>query len=522
MTLLKIYNLEDSGDVDVVCTLPEGEHVIGRGTTLNCQDKRVSRQHAVISVGKDFVKIKAVHVNPCFFKAANSNSITVLPKDTSAVLNDDDQFALLADVFWFRVKVERENTVNGATERDDLEGTSSNKITSNATNNGNIPNTDVSNSNVFQNSPSTSKRCSDEESDVKAKRSKMIPDSEDHCDVNQSLGTDNNQSERGNIAEPIIDAKKLINNLKNIIEQDYGSGKEYIKRENEGNEETPPPNRDINPASSSNAEVKQGDPDGSVQIKKEKTDDAEKKVVKEKKVTLVCQVVTLLKKRKLKNVSRKKKKTAILLKISRAALLVVLTMGIRRSLDENIVGMPSRVTVPRCPFRKNPIHRQQFSHPGDDDYDSDPNDDRPNCPFGAACYRRNLQHRRQFKHPNPPASRPNDGDGNTKKKKRKPKRPKTNDSSQDDVNDVDDDGDGTGNRKKRAATKDVKYRDETPEDDYDYEDPFMDDASSDAFELSSDSASDSDWDDSQEVDEESQETRRLLKEAKKFTKGQKN
>lgn len=65
-----------------------------------------------------------------------------------------------------------------------------------------------------------------------------------------------------------------------------------------------------------------------------------------------------------------------------------------------------------------------------------------------------------------------------------------------------------------------KYRDETPEDDYDYQDPFIDDGSSDEFELSEDDDDDddTDWEDSQVVDEESQETRRLLKEAKKFTR----
>ena len=43
--------------------------------------------------------------------------------------------------------------------------------------------------------------------------------------------------------------------------------------------------------------------------------------------------------------------------------------------------------------RKNPIHFQQFSHPNDDDYHEteivtrDNNDNRPECPYGTACYR---------------------------------------------------------------------------------------------------------------------------------------
>ncbi|XP_009981530.1 PREDICTED: aprataxin and PNK-like factor [Tauraco erythrolophus] len=44
-------------------------------------------------------------------------------------------------------------------------------------------------------------------------------------------------------------------------------------------------------------------------------------------------------------------------------------------------------------YRKNPIHFQQFSHPHDDDYHEtetvtqDNDDDRPECPYGTACYR---------------------------------------------------------------------------------------------------------------------------------------
>lgn len=57
-------------------------------------------------------------------------------------------------------------------------------------------------------------------------------------------------------------------------------------------------------------------------------------------------------------------------------------------------------------FRKNPNHRASFSHPGDQDYESDPDNDRPDCPYGVACYRQNLDHRRQYKHAAKPAPKP--------------------------------------------------------------------------------------------------------------------
>lgn len=45
------------------------------------------------------------------------------------------------------------------------------------------------------------------------------------------------------------------------------------------------------------------------------------------------------------------------------------------------------------PYRKNPVHFQHFSHPGDSDYGGvqvmcqDLADDRPECPYGESCYR---------------------------------------------------------------------------------------------------------------------------------------
>lgn len=120
--------------------------------------------------------------------------------------------------------------------------------------------------------------------------------------------------------------------------------------------------------------------------------------------------------------------------------------------------------------------------------------------------------------------------GTTSPKKRKPKGKKTNndgvsdnaDDTSDDESESNDDGNGqvsaTGRKKRKAVQIKKKYMD-TPEDDYDFQDPFINDASSDEFEISSGDDNDSDWNDSQELDEESQETRRMLKEAKRFTNG---
>lgn len=50
-------------------------------------------------------------------------------------------------------------------------------------------------------------------------------------------------------------------------------------------------------------------------------------------------------------------------------------------------------------YRKNSSHKQQFSHPGDPDYDTDPEDARPLCIYGSGCYRKNMLHRAHYRHP---------------------------------------------------------------------------------------------------------------------------
>ncbi|ROL46542.1 Aprataxin and PNK-like factor [Anabarilius grahami] len=58
-------------------------------------------------------------------------------------------------------------------------------------------------------------------------------------------------------------------------------------------------------------------------------------------------------------------------------------------------------------YRKNPLHFQECSHPGDSDYedkeaeDAD-DDDRPECPYGTHCYRKNLLHKMDYKHTKSP------------------------------------------------------------------------------------------------------------------------
>ncbi|XP_064211615.1 aprataxin and PNK-like factor [Tribolium castaneum] len=97
------------GEEEILNRFPLGAHVLGRGPALQCNDKRVSRNHATLEVTPDHVKLTSIHVNPCFLKAAESKTLTILKKDTSTQLNDGDSFAFLAEDHWFKINIVHED-----------------------------------------------------------------------------------------------------------------------------------------------------------------------------------------------------------------------------------------------------------------------------------------------------------------------------------------------------------------------------------------------------------------------------
>ncbi|XP_078505713.1 aprataxin and PNK-like factor isoform X3 [Lissotriton helveticus] len=142
-------------------------------------------------------------------------------------------------------------------------------------------------------------------------------------------------------------------------------------------------------------------------------------------------------------------------------------------------------------YRKNPVHFQQFSHPGDSDFQDvskesqEDIDDRPECPYGTDCYRKNPQHKLEYKH--------------TKSPERESGRPKRKTSKKGkSVLEEDSDDDGEPNL-------------------YDLEDSFIDDEEEEEYEPTDE---DSDYEpDFEEKDSEDMNT--LLKEANTFVKTRK-
>ncbi|UJR08687.1 hypothetical protein I4U23_012945 [Adineta vaga] len=96
--------------------LKENEKIIvGRGSSLGCNDKKISRQHAELVLKKDeTLWIKPTHINPVFYRPLNGKT-THLTKDVEQELKDGDQVGLLPTSFYFRISISK-NTNNGVNE----------------------------------------------------------------------------------------------------------------------------------------------------------------------------------------------------------------------------------------------------------------------------------------------------------------------------------------------------------------------------------------------------------------------
>ncbi|XP_035782691.1 aprataxin and PNK-like factor isoform X1 [Anopheles albimanus] len=90
------------------------DQIIGRGDYLECDDKRVSRNHGTIRLteeGEDpAVRVTALHpTNFIFYRCKRSTEQLRLVKDESVLLKPGDQFGLLPDSYWYEIKGKESN-----------------------------------------------------------------------------------------------------------------------------------------------------------------------------------------------------------------------------------------------------------------------------------------------------------------------------------------------------------------------------------------------------------------------------
>ncbi|EMP31774.1 Aprataxin and PNK-like factor [Chelonia mydas] len=438
-------------------------------------DKRVSRKHAILEVVGDQLRIKPVHVNPCFYQSPENSHLLPLETDEWHALSPGDSFSLLIDKYIFKV----------LSTHSDVESTLS---------------------------------CNESEELKPVWRKRMLPSWMLQGDlVVQSLSTPVTKRGGGvtrgkgrgkNDMEPSKSRANVQGRKRLACEERLGDFKEMgqdqgKKSKTTEEEATGPPSRgraetlqqqaasgtDVGPQHAGNLpepccaagwEL----PAGASGIPLSRNDD---KTVSQKIESSVeksdCQLHSkrpdhrLDAKSQLSTDTNKMNERENKYEDPEAE-----DFNSARSTDALQSSKQTKQKRTPCMYgtgcyRKNPVHFQQFSHPGDRDYhdvavvSQDDDDDRPECPYGTTCYRKNPQHKLEYKHTAPPGKS---------------------------VLEEDSDNDGEPNE-------------------YDLNDSFLDDEEKEEYDPTDE---DSDWEpDPEDKDNEDVET--LLKEAQKFIKTKK-
>ncbi|XP_077173994.1 aprataxin and PNK-like factor isoform X2 [Paroedura picta] len=465
--------------------LPPGETVIGRGPLLGITDKRVSRKHAILKVMGDQLCIKPVHVNPCFYRPSEHSQFLPLDSDEWHHLSPGDNFSLLVDKCVFRV-VFPHTDMDGLKSWNDAEEmpNQTSKMPPERSTLQQIPS---SNHGKLLEGQSVLERTTETPQKLSASRKRVLPAwmLQGDLTVPSSLlsvpGNRNNEERRKSPAKKQKTTTSSDAALSLQAVQGVATESAVPKVENNNSRsvslipKTVAMQNECSEPSQSAYRSTESDPSNMRGIEEDRgASKAESEGMPSQSL-----------------VHQDENKVLIPDQTTEA--------DSSDSTGSSSVPQSSNLTkhtrIPcqygRNCYRKNPIHFQQFSHPGDADC-HDPevgtaavNDPRPECPYGTTCYRKNPQHKKEYKHTAPPEP------------ERKQTRPKP-------------------IKKGRSLLEDDSDNEGRPNE-YDLDDSFIDDEEEEECEPTDE---DSDWEpDFEGKDDEDVDT--LLEEAQEFVKTKK-
>lgn len=395
--------------------LPYGETVLGRGPFLGVNDKRVSRNHGILENQNGVLRLKPTHLNPCFIQTNIVAPPQPLEMDQWHCLKDGDIFSLMPGKYIYRVHIKEDDQtprnsqafgedveVEKCLSEDTLEASScthSNLRHTHAEDEGaagsshtlaslNEPPsksqqdksslplrkrvlpawmttsaaTSPSPAKVAKGTPTKAKRVATPKRATGPKRARtaaMSSEEEELEDKTPKRKTKRLKSDSEEESLPPLDDATAPSGESSVPDGANGTG--VMERNDEERK-----------GGGRRAQVRPGD---QAQNSKTQTEDRSDSQVS-------------------RGLSQRSDVTESEIKTSRSE-----------------VKKPRRTACPygsSC-YRKNPLHFQECSHPGDIDYEEekadeeeDEDDDRPECPYGTHCYRKNPLHKKEYKHTKSP------------------------------------------------------------------------------------------------------------------------
>ncbi|XP_035515570.1 aprataxin and PNK-like factor [Morone saxatilis] len=410
---------EDGGDP---IHLPPGETVLGRGPFLRVSDKRVSRQHGLLENLNGQLRLKPTHLNPCFVQSSRTEDPRPLQKDSWHPLRHGDLISLLPGQLIYRVVAvggedrtprnsqmfEDEEELPVSPEPDVEPPTGQDR--------GQTPPTPAAPSNQEDADRSQNKRDSvqskeeEEEDEVtpSVRRRRVLPAwmmaavaapqaSSSSPKVQSAV-----KRTKGASAASTGTKRAAATQSKTSSAEEVGVSEEEMpkkrrrkisdEKEEEAQSKTDVPSQRpaVRPQSESNRPEVSDESDGF-------TMDVDEEGRGGGTSTSACAVSQPEEEDSRSRNGQQSKRAE--------------SVGSNSGSTSGPAPSKPRLRT-ACPYgkdcyRKNPVHFQECSHPGDTDYEEDEDEDeeeeRPECPYGTDCYRKNPLHRKEFKHTKKPA-----------------------------------------------------------------------------------------------------------------------
>ncbi|KAF4118364.1 aprataxin and PNK-like factor isoform X2 [Onychostoma macrolepis] len=401
--------------------LPYGETVLGRGPFLGVNDKRVSRNHGILENLNGQLRLKPIHLNPCFFQTNIVAAPQPLEKDQWHCLKEGDIFSLMPGKYIYRVHVkEDDQTLRNSQAFEEetevekcssgpaalsldsatLEADSCMPTTPSATLTEDKGTSDPSHTLSSLNEGSTK---SQQDESVVPQKKRILPAwmmtlAKGSFGAGESSAVKATPTKSKRVATPKRAAgpkrarAALVSSEEEEVEEEMPKRKtKRLKSDSEY--ESAPQDDATAPKSSRDGSV----PDGANNNGLMERDDVERRGAgRGAEVRPGAQAED----------SKTQAEDPSDFQVSQG--------GPQRSTVTESKTSTSKVKKQRrtqCPYgsscyRKNPAHFQECSHPGDSDYEEeeaeDADDDRPECPYGTHCYRKNLLHKKDYKHTKSP------------------------------------------------------------------------------------------------------------------------
>ncbi|XP_076990544.1 aprataxin and PNK-like factor isoform X3 [Tamandua tetradactyla] len=411
-------------------------------------DKRVSRRHAILEVVDGQLRIKPIHTNPCFYQSSEKSQLLPLKTNLWHWLNPGDSFSLLVDKYAFHVfstqsETELEYTLRCSGGRTKSHISLSHHLGPCLSRNSqmldedeilnettkplliNLPNettcvpqlerdTEISKT---QTTPTNSMSFPDEYGDFSkqqlnfAQRKRILPAwmlAENLSDQNLSilLISGDNDVIQGDGKEGIRNDKTQINISCQGRKRSVSSGNSEStqdpgkKCKNAVQEESVNSSKEVSQSSSviplSKTEVT------NVNTQRKELGEVSdhgivtKRTTNKKGEAVSCsESCSRVQGESLHNESQSSHPKSDCDLSHHEDLHAKQTVSVPQDSEENKVKRTSCMYGANC-YRKNPVHFQHFSHPGDSDYGSVQDmhqgeaNDKPECPYGASCYRMEL------------------------------------------------------------------------------------------------------------------------------------